>query len=129
MNTRVLIADDDYDNRTIAQEVLKKAGYQTIVATNGEEALSLALHEKPDLILLDLSMPKISGWDVAKHLRADPHFKQVPIIAFTAHAMNGDAAKAMAVGCDGYLSKPCSPREIVAKVGLLLKTEDPSWKR
>lgn len=116
MNTRVLVADDDFDNRTIVQEILEASGIDVQLVADGETALAQAKRDKPDVLLLDLSMPKMSGWEVAKRLRQDPSMDGTAIIAFTAHALIGDELKAKASGCDDYLSKPCLPREVVEKV-------------
>src|SRR5687768_2247725 len=100
MKTRILVADDDFDNRTIAKEVLEMAGYAVLEASNGAEALEMTLREKPALVLLDLSMPKMSGWEVAKNIRLSEEVKDTPVVAFTAHALRGDDLKAKAAGCD-----------------------------
>lgn len=115
-NLKILIADDDYDNRTILKEALEAAGFQVVQATNGQEAIDMALKELPVLIFLDLSMPKMNGWEAAKSLRQFPQMAQVPLFAFTAHALQGDETKAKAAGCDEYVTKPCIPREVVKKV-------------
>lgn len=113
---KILIADDDADNRAIAQDSLEMAGYVVVLACDGQEALEKAASEKPDVILLDLSMPKIDGWNVARRVRENPEFAGTPIIAFTAHALAGEDLKAKAAGCDDYLSKPCMPKTLVERV-------------
>jgi two-component system cell cycle response regulator DivK len=125
MTALILIADDDFDNRTIAQQILEAAGYRTLLAVNGLEAVALNDREKPDLLLLDLSMPKMNGWDVAKKIRQDEKQGHLPIIAFTAHALAGEAEKAKAAGCDEYLAKPCAPKEIAETVKRLLRRTAP----
>lgn len=116
MNAKILVADDDYDNRTIIRQVLEAGGYQVLEAVNGLEAIEKALAEKPALILMDLSMPKLNGWEAAKQIKQTPEIAGIPIFAFTAHALTGDDVKAKAAGCDGYISKPCVPREVLQKV-------------
>jgi two-component system, cell cycle response regulator DivK len=116
MKPQVLVADDDFDNRTIVQETLEAAGYDVVLAINGEEALEKVQEIKPRVLLLDLSMPKLNGWEVAKRIREIPGLAGTAIIAFTAHALVGDELKAKASGCDDYLSKPCLPRDVLAKV-------------
>lgn len=116
MNAKILVADDDYDNRTIIRQVLEAGGYQVLEAVNGLEAVEKALAEKPALILMDLSMPKLNGWEAAKQIKQTPEIAGIPIFAFTAHALTGDDVKAKAAGCDGYISKPCVPREVLQKV-------------
>ena len=95
-------------------------GYEILLATNGLEVLDLAGKEKIDLILLDLSMPKMNGWETAKRLRQMSTMATVPILAFTAHALAGEALKAKAAGCDDYISKPCIPNELVEKINTCL---------
>ena len=116
MNAKILVADDDYDNRTIIRQVLEAGGYQVLEAVNGLEAVEKAQAEKPALILMDLSMPKLNGWEAAKQIKQTPEIAGIPIFAFTAHALTGDDVKAKAAGCDGYISKPCVPREVLQKV-------------
>ena len=129
MHSRILVADDDFDNRTIVQEVLESAGYTVSVATNGEEALEQTLREKPDLLLLDLSMPKLNGWEVARQIRQKPELDGTIIIAYTAHALVGDELKAKTFGCDDYISKPCLPKEVVQKVTSWIKRKETAGMR
>ena len=124
MNAKILVADDDYDNRTIIRQVLEAGGYQVLEAVNGLEAVEKALAEKPALILMDLSMPRLSGWEAAKQIKQTPEIAGIPIFAFTAHALTGDDVKAKAAGCDGYISKPCVPREVLQKVRDCLKRDE-----
>lgn len=124
MNVKILVADDDYDNRAIIRQVLEAGGYQVLEALNGLEAVEKALAEKPALILMDLSMPKLNGWEAAKRIKQTPEIAGIPIFAFTAHALTGDDVKAKAAGCDGYISKPCVPRAVLQKVRERLKGAD-----
>lgn len=112
---KVLIIEDNPLNREIAEIALKKEGYEVILAVDGEDGLE-KLCENPDLVLLDLSLPKISGWDIIKKIREDERYRTLPVIALTAHAMVGDKEKAIEMGCNAYLSKPCLPKDIVGKV-------------
>jgi two-component system, cell cycle response regulator DivK len=116
MTAKILIADDDFDNRTIVKEALEASGYEVAIAVNGEEALEMAINQAPEVLLLDLSMPRLSGWEVAKRLRQTVSPAHLPIVAFTAHALAGDELKARAAGCDDYIAKPCLPRDVVQKV-------------
>lgn len=118
---RILVVEDDMDNRTIVSEILNIQGYQVSIGANGQEALVLIQKERPDLIVMDMSMPVMSGWDLAKRLKADQNTSPIPIVAFTAHAMAGDEAKARAAGCDDYVSKPCAPKDLVAVIRKWLK--------
>jgi two-component system cell cycle response regulator DivK len=112
----VLLVDDDVHNRKIFETVLRHAGFAVRVAAAGDEALSEVQRGRPDLILMDLSIPVIDGWECTRRLKADPATQEIQIIALTAHAMRGDEERALAAGCDGYLSKPISPRKLVEAV-------------
>ena len=112
----VLLVEDNEDNRIVYSTILKHFGYEVTEALNGEEGIAKARSEKPDLILMDISIPIIDGWDAPQVLTHDPSTKAIPIIALTAHALASDREKAMEVGCDGYLAKPCEPRAVVAEV-------------
>lgn len=130
MTGRILVADDDFDNRTIIQDALCASGYEVLIAVNGEEAFGMAMQTKPDLILLDMSMPKISGWEVAKRLRADERFQKTPILAFTAHALAGESKKALSAGCDDYIAKPCQPKDLLERIQFWMDQRSiPSSKR
>jgi two-component system, cell cycle response regulator DivK len=121
VTSRILVADDDLDNRTIAKEALEMAGFAVLQAVNGLEAVEAFRVEKPDLILMDLSMPKLDGWEATRRIRAMPEGGLLPILAFTAHALRGDDLKAKAAGCDDYIAKPCAPRDVIEKVKEWLK--------
>ncbi|RLD17227.1 MAG: response regulator [Caldiserica bacterium] len=116
MKKTVLLIEDNPDNREIVETVLRKNSYKVISACDGEEALKRLKKGNYDLVLLDLSLPKISGWDLIKMIREDERIKDLPVIALTAHAMQGDKEKAIEAGCNDYISKPCKPYEIVEKV-------------
>ena len=120
MSKKILVVDDDADNRRIIELTMLHAGYRVVLAVNGREGIAAAEREIPDLILLDLSMPALSGWETLKLLKADERLKAVPVLAFTAHAMAGDERRVMEAGFDGYLSKPCLPRRAVEAVAALL---------
>ena len=109
---KILIVDDNQDGRELVVKVLKTRGYQTIEAVDGEEALEKAVAERPDLILMDRSLPKIDGYEVTRRLKGQEEFKDVPIVALTAHAMRGEREKALEAGCEGYISKPINVREL-----------------
>ena len=118
MAKRILVAEDEPDNRRIVVRVLTVEGYETLEAADGQAAVALARREHPDLIMMDLAMPGMDGWEAARQLKADPETADIPIIALTAFAMRGDEERAREAGCDGYLSKPCRPqtiREAVAR--------------
>ena len=112
----VLLVEDNEDNRTVYRTILEHFGYQVVEARNGEDGIRMAREAHPDLILMDISIPVIDGWEATKILKGDPETAEIPIIARTAHALATDRAKAGEVGCDGYLAKPCEPRRVVAEV-------------
>ena len=109
---KILVVDDNQDNRELVIKVLKSKGYLLMEAADGEAALRKIGEEKPDLILMDISLPKIDGYEVTRRLKEQESFKDIPIIALTAHAMKGDREKALDAGCDGYIPKPISVREL-----------------
>ena len=118
MAKRILVAEDDPDSRSIVVKTLTLEGHETLEAADGRSALALARQERPDLIVMDLALPGMDGWEASRRLKADPGTADIPIIALTAHAMRGDEERAREAGCDGYLSKPCRPqrmREVVAR--------------
>lgn len=103
------------------EKILKKHGYEIIEAIDGEDALAKAVAYRPDLILMDISIPKIDGYEVTRRLKSRLDFKDTPVIAFTAHAMKGDQEKALEAGCDGYISKPINVREFPEHIKIYLK--------
>lgn len=112
MPRKILIVEDNHDNRELVVKVLKNKGYITAEAIDGEEALEKAVSEKPDLILLDISLPKLDGYEVVKRLKSIEEFRDTPVVAFTAHAMKGDREKVIVAGFEGYISKPVNIREL-----------------
>jgi len=121
MPRKLLIVEDNQDNRELAIKVLKNKGYEIIEAVDGEEAIEKAISEKPDLILLDISLPKLDGYEVAKRLKSMEEFQEIPIVAFTAHAMKGDREKVIVVGFEGYISKPINVREFPDQIRAYLR--------
>jgi two-component system cell cycle response regulator DivK len=113
---RILIIEDQEDNRTIMRDLLSSAGYALIEATDGEEGVKLACSERPDLILMDIQLPVLDGYEATRRIRAVAELKSTPIIAVTSYALSGDEAKTRAAGCNSYVAKPFSPRELLAKV-------------
>uniref|UniRef100_A0A7C4EKS1 Response regulator n=1 Tax=Thermodesulfovibrio aggregans TaxID=86166 RepID=A0A7C4EKS1_9BACT len=120
----ILVVDDNEDSRELVKKILKKYGYEIIEAIDGEEAIAKAIAYRPDLILMDISIPKIDGYEVTKRLKARVDFKDTPIIAFTAHAMRGDQEKALQAGCNGYISKPINVREFHDQIKIYLKENE-----
>ena len=121
MPRKILIVEDNEDSRELVVKVLKNKGYQTIEAADGEEALEKAAAEKPDLVLLDISIPKIDGYEVARRLKSNEELKDIPIVALTAHAMKGDREKVIVAGFEGYISKPINVRELPDQVRSYLR--------
>lgn len=121
MPWKILIVEDNQDNLELAVKVLRNKGFETVEAVDGEEAIEKAVSEKPDLILLDISLPKLNGYEVAKRLKSMEEFKEIPIVAFTAHAMKGDREKVIVAGFEGYISKPINIREFPDQVKLYIR--------
>jgi len=117
----ILVVEDNQDNRELVVKVLKINGYYVIEAVDGQEALEKTRAENPDLILMDLFIPKIDGYEVTRRLKRDRDLKSIPIIALTAHAMKGDMEVALAAGCDGYIPKPINVRELPKQIEHFLK--------
>ncbi|MEC4675596.1 MAG: response regulator [Nitrospirota bacterium] len=113
---KILVVDDNQDNLDLVVKVLRSRNYQTIEATDGEEALKKAISESPDLILMDISIPGLDGYEVTRRLKSRVEFRDVPIIALTAHVMKGDREKALSAGCEGYIAKPFSIHELPGQV-------------
>lgn len=112
----VLIVEDNEDNRIVYATILQHRGYAVLEARNGEEGVRIARERLPDLVLMDISVPIIDGWQATELLKGDDRTSTIPVIALTAHALAEDRETARNVGCDGYLAKPCEPRTVVAEV-------------
>lgn len=112
----ILLVDDYADGREMYADALTFGGFRVIEAATGLEALQLATEQQPDLILMDLSLPGIDGWEVTTRLKEAPRTKHLRIIALTAHALDGERERAEQAGCDGFISKPCLPDELLARV-------------
>ena len=112
----ILVIEDNRDNMTLIVDVLSSLDYEVIQALDGEQGLTVARQEKPDLILMDLSLPRMDGWTATRELRKLPDFQRLPIIALTAHAMIGDRERALQAGCTDYISKPINLQELARKL-------------
>lgn len=121
MSKRILIIEDQLDNRQIMHDVLAASGYESLEAITGEEGLAMAEREKPDLILMDIQLPGMDGYEVTRRIKANAALNHIPIIAVTSYALSGDDQKAFAAGCDGYLTKPVSPRVLLRKIKQYLR--------
>ncbi len=122
----VLIVEDNEDNRIVYSTILRHHGFRVCEALDGEEGVLKAHSERPDVILMDISIPLLDGWEVTQALKRDPATQSIPIIALTAFAMPGDRQHSIDVGCDGYLAKPCEPRAVLAEVNRLLRASQPA---
>jgi two-component system, cell cycle response regulator DivK len=116
MKQRILVIEDTEDNRQILRDLLSSAGYEIIEAMDGESGVSMAAKEVPDLILMDIQLPVIDGYEATRRLKADPATRHIPVVAVTSYALVGDEAKARDAGCDGYVAKPFSPRHLLETV-------------
>jgi two-component system, cell cycle response regulator DivK len=116
MTRRILVAEDQEDNRQILRDLLASAGYEMIEAVDGAEAVAAAKRERPDLILMDIQLPLLDGYEATRRIKADPELKNIPIIVVTSYALSGDEVKARAAGADAYVTKPYSPRLLLAKI-------------
>ena len=116
MSKRILVVEDQEDNRQILRDLLGKAGFEMIEAGDGEEAVTQANAHKPDLILMDIQLPIMDGYEATRRIKAMPEFKNIPIIVVTSYALSGDEGKARDAGCDAYVTKPYSPRQLLAKI-------------
>ena len=113
MSATILLVEDNADNQAIYRTILEHVGFTVIQAWDGEEGVRLARERLPDLIFMDVSIPKIDGLEATRLLKADPSTAAIPVVALTAHAMAEDRARAMEAGCDGYLAKPLEPRRVL----------------
>ena len=116
MSTRILVIEDQEDNRRILRDLLASAGYEMIEAVTGEQGVASAETHQPDLILMDIQLPGLDGYEATRRIKANPALRAIPIIAVTSYALSGDDAKAFAAGCDAYVTKPFSPRQLLAKI-------------
>jgi two-component system cell cycle response regulator DivK len=118
--SKVLLVEDNEMNRDMLSRRLIRRGFEIIIAVDGGQGVEMAISESPDLILLDMSLPVLNGWDAAEKLKADPATSSIPIIALTAHAMGGDREKALAAGCDEYETKPVEFKRLLDKMNAMI---------
>jgi two-component system, cell cycle response regulator DivK len=121
MTRRILVVEDHEENRRIIHDLLTSAGFEMIEALTGEDGVRAAEAERPDLILMDIQLPGLDGYEATRRIKANPALRSIPIIAVTSYALSGDEVKAREAGCDDYVTKPFSPRALLAKVREHLK--------
>lgn len=121
---KILLVEDNELNYDMLMRRLKRKGFNTILAVDGEQAIEKAQSQNPDLILMDMSLPKIDGWEATRRIKQDPQTQSIPIIALTAHAMVGDREKALEAGCDEYDTKPVDLKRLISKINIFLTKED-----
>jgi CheY-like chemotaxis protein len=124
VTARILLVEDNEMNRDMLSRRLTRRGYEILIAVDGEEGVAMAAAERPDLILMDMSLPVVDGWEATRRLKGDPATSAIPLIALTAHAMSTDRDKAFAAGCDEYDTKPVELPRLVEKIERLLGTAD-----
>ena len=120
---KILVVEDNEMNLDMLSRRLYRRGYEIVIATDGAQGVKLAGSERPDLILMDMSLPVLDGWQATRQIKSDPELKTIPVIALTAHAIAGDREKALAAGCDEYETKPVKFPELMAKIAMFLGEE------
>ena len=116
MSKRILVVEDQEDNRQIIRDLLSATDYEIIEAESGEQALEAVARQRPDLILMDIQLPGMDGYEATRQIKADPALRSITIIAVTSYALSGEEQQARAAGCDEYVPKPYSPRQLLAKI-------------
>ncbi len=125
MSKKILVVEDTEDNRQILRDLLGMAGYEMVEAHDGAQGVAMAAGHRPDLILMDIQMPVLDGYEATRRIKADPALAAIPIVAVTSYALSGDEAKTRAAGCDDYIAKPYSPRQMLAKVRSIIGPGEP----
>lgn len=121
---KILLVEDNEMNRDMLSRRLERRGYQVLIAEDGAAGVSMARADSPDLILMDMSLPVMDGWEATRQIKAAPETKDIPVIALTAHAMAGDEEKALAAGCNDYETKPVDLPRLLVKIEVLLQSKD-----
>jgi two-component system cell cycle response regulator DivK len=122
---KVLYVDDNDDNVYVLRSRLTRAGFAVVIATDGAQGVAMAAKEQPDLILMDLGLPVLDGWEATRRIKAAPETRHIPVIALTAHAMTGDREKALAAGCDDFETKPVDLPRLLEKIKMLAQRTAP----
>jgi CheY-like chemotaxis protein len=121
---KVLLVEDNEMNRDMLSRRLTRRGFEVVFAADGQQGVDLARSEKPDIILMDMSLPVMDGWEATRRIKADDTMRRIPVIGLTAHAMSGDREKAIEAGCDDYDSKPVEIDRLLSKINRLLKGDE-----
>jgi two-component system cell cycle response regulator DivK len=122
--TKILLVEDNEMNRDMLSRRLQRKGYDVLIAVDGEAGVQMTASERPDLVLMDMSLPTVDGWEATRRIKGMPETASIPVIALTAHVMNGDRDKAIEAGCDDYDSKPVDFERLLAKMQALLRKKD-----
>jgi two-component system, cell cycle response regulator DivK len=117
----ILVVEDQEDNRQILRDLLGSAGFRIVEAHDGAQALTVARSQRPDLILMDIQLPLVDGYEATRSIKREPELKHIPVIAVTSYALSGDEQRAREAGCDAYVAKPYSTRHLLAKIGQFLE--------
>jgi CheY-like chemotaxis protein len=123
---KILIVEDNEENRDVLTRRLERRGYSVLVAVDGQAGITMAQDEHPDVILMDLNLPDVDGWEATKRIKASPQTASIPVIALTAHAVVGDEQRALQAGCNDYHSKPVEFTRLLGQIEALLKSTDPT---
>jgi CheY-like chemotaxis protein len=123
---KILIVEDNEENRDVLARRLERHGYSVLVAVDGQAGITMAQDEHPDVILMDLNLPDVDGWEATKRIKANPQTASIPVIALTAHAVVGDEQRALQAGCDDYHSKPVEFTRLLGQIEALLKSTGPA---
>ncbi|HST62812.1 MAG TPA: response regulator [Longimicrobium sp.] len=124
--TKILLVEDNEMNRDMLSRRLERKGYQVVLAVDGQEGVEMATSQAPDLVLMDMSLPVLDGWEATRRLKAAPETRHIPVIALTAHAMSSDRDKALEAGCDEYDTKPIELPRLLGKIEALLGASPPA---
>ncbi|KPK57521.1 MAG: response regulator [Gammaproteobacteria bacterium] len=119
---KILLVEDNEMNRDMLSRRLLRKGFEVVIAVDGKEGVDMASSESPDIILLDMSLPVMDGWEAAGHLKTNPETREIPVLALTAHAMDGDREKAIEAGCDDYDTKPVNFARLLEKINALTQS-------
>jgi CheY-like chemotaxis protein len=129
MAIRLLLVEDNEMNRDMLSRRLIRKGFEVLMAIDGQEGIDQALKEKPDLILMDMSLPVVDGWEATRRIKANPECCNIPVIGLTAHAMDGDREKCLQAGCNEYETKPVDLPSLLEKISLQLRQVGIAWER